>query len=164
MACYPDHYDLFKTSSTYQYQTKVLVIVDHLHFQQVSQSSRNKAPSIVTFGIEHYGIWKTKLDWLEIGLSLTLVHCCEMAYRCRISGSFGTHELPLLLLLFYLFCDIASSIFAGLLQCNVSTRDNPVIVVWEVMVGMVATVAYIHDDAGVVIDSDSIQNELLKVN
>ena len=33
--------------------------------------------------------------------------------RCRISGSFGAHEIPLLVMLFYLFHDVASSAFAG---------------------------------------------------
>ena len=33
--------------------------------------------------------------------------------RCRISGSLGAHEIPLLVMLFYLFRDIASSAFAG---------------------------------------------------
>ena len=33
--------------------------------------------------------------------------------RCRISGSFGAHEIPLLVMLFYLFRDVASSAFAG---------------------------------------------------
>ena len=42
-------------------------------------------------------------------LSLTLVRRCEMTLRCRISGSFGAHETPLLVMLFYLFRDVASS-------------------------------------------------------
>ena len=33
--------------------------------------------------------------------------------RCRISGSFGAHEIPLLVMLFYLFRDVVSSAFAG---------------------------------------------------
>ena len=33
--------------------------------------------------------------------------------RCRISGSFGAHEIPLLAMLFYLFRDVAPSAFAG---------------------------------------------------
>ena len=33
--------------------------------------------------------------------------------RCRISGSFGAHEIPLLVMLFYLSRDVASSAFAG---------------------------------------------------
>ena len=33
--------------------------------------------------------------------------------RCRISGSSGAHEIPLLVMLFYLFRDVASSAFAG---------------------------------------------------
>ena len=33
--------------------------------------------------------------------------------RCRISGSSGAHEIPLLVMLFYLFHDVASSAFSG---------------------------------------------------
>ena len=33
--------------------------------------------------------------------------------RCRISGSSGAHEIPLLVMLFYLFRDVVSSAFAG---------------------------------------------------
>ena len=32
--------------------------------------------------------------------------------RCRISGSFGAHEIPLLVMLFCLFCEVGSSGFA----------------------------------------------------
>lgn len=33
--------------------------------------------------------------------------------RCRISGSLGAHEIPLLVMLFYLFRDVASSRLHG---------------------------------------------------
>ena len=33
--------------------------------------------------------------------------------RCRISGSSGAHEIPLLVMLFYLFRDVLSRAFAG---------------------------------------------------
>lgn len=33
--------------------------------------------------------------------------------RCRISGSLGANEIPLLVMLFYLFHDVASSALAG---------------------------------------------------
>ena len=40
--------------------------------------------------------------------------------RCRISGSFGNNEIPLLVMLFYLFRDVASSRLHGRLVLDLS--------------------------------------------
>ena len=41
--------------------------------------------------------------------------------RCRISGSFGAPEIPLLVMLFYLFRDVASSRLHGRLVLDLTS-------------------------------------------
>ena len=43
--------------------------------------------------------------------------------RCRISGSSGAHEIPLLVMLFYLFRDVASSHPSGCLVLDLSNLE-----------------------------------------
>jgi len=43
--------------------------------------------------------------------------------RCRISGSFGAHEIPLLVMLFYLFRDVASSRLHGRLVLDLNLGE-----------------------------------------